>query len=206
MEGRQSWVDAKVEVERHLAMGEWEDALKCSMNALRNAPNEEALETLPAKLALRRLTRVFAELNFALPDDYKWKQSPAAVQNLCFSRVAAQNWLPSQGIAAVLLNRSSTALGDVVRDEEHKEKLPMLVAHDDWCAVCSQKGSGQRCSGCKNVFYCSPEHQKADWRRHRLACIASQNPWWNSTEKWRERMAQIERRVMETLAPQEKNE
>ncbi|KAG9003284.1 hypothetical protein FRB94_003230 [Tulasnella sp. JGI-2019a] len=31
------------------------------------------------------------------------------------------------------------------------------------------------CSKCKCVRYCSPEHQKADWRYHKVACITP--PW-----------------------------
>ncbi|XP_057376965.1 SET domain-containing protein SmydA-8-like [Daphnia carinata] len=30
----------------------------------------------------------------------------------------------------------------------------------------------QRCSGCQSVFYCSREHQKADWKKHRSNCRA----------------------------------
>lgn len=30
----------------------------------------------------------------------------------------------------------------------------------------------QRCSGCQAVFYCSREHQKSDWKQHRLNCRA----------------------------------
>ncbi|KAJ7596519.1 hypothetical protein C8J56DRAFT_773001 [Mycena floridula] len=28
-----------------------------------------------------------------------------------------------------------------------------------------------RCSRCKVVSYCSPEHQKADWKNHKPRCI-----------------------------------
>lgn len=27
-----------------------------------------------------------------------------------------------------------------------------------------------RCSGCRLVFYCSQEHQKSDWKNHKLQC------------------------------------
>ncbi|RZF39124.1 hypothetical protein LSTR_LSTR013859 [Laodelphax striatellus] len=41
---------------------------------------------------------------------------------------------------------------------------------DNKCAVCSQPAR-QLCGGCKTVFYCSREHQRADWKqRHKHQC------------------------------------
>ena len=37
------------------------------------------------------------------------------------------------------------------------------------CAVCSVPSS-QWCSGCGNVSYCSSQHQRQDWPRHRSQC------------------------------------
>lgn len=37
------------------------------------------------------------------------------------------------------------------------------------CAVCSQ-AADKSCSGCKNVYYCSLNHQKEDWKRHKNSC------------------------------------
>ena len=34
------------------------------------------------------------------------------------------------------------------------------------------KDASQRCSGCQAVFYCSREHQKKDWKQHRINCRA----------------------------------
>lgn len=39
------------------------------------------------------------------------------------------------------------------------------------CAKC-QKPSIERCGTCKQVYYCSPECQKADWKKHKLNCNA----------------------------------
>lgn len=36
------------------------------------------------------------------------------------------------------------------------------------CQVCNKLGT--RCTGCLKVAYCSKEHQKEDWHRHRRAC------------------------------------
>jgi len=38
------------------------------------------------------------------------------------------------------------------------------------CPVCGILGS-QRCSRCKNVWYCGKEHQKEDWKAHRQKCL-----------------------------------
>ncbi len=39
------------------------------------------------------------------------------------------------------------------------------------CAVCGGKAP-HRCSGCKEVHYCSLDHQKANWKEHQLNCVA----------------------------------
>lgn len=38
------------------------------------------------------------------------------------------------------------------------------------CAVCGISGQLLRCSRCKNILYCSSEHQKLDWKRHKKQC------------------------------------
>lgn len=37
------------------------------------------------------------------------------------------------------------------------------------CFVC-EKESKSRCSGCVQVFYCSTEHQRKDWKTHKPKC------------------------------------
>ncbi|XP_017777961.1 PREDICTED: protein msta [Nicrophorus vespilloides] len=37
------------------------------------------------------------------------------------------------------------------------------------CAVC-QKPAQQKCSGCHLVYYCSKEHQKDNWKLHKIDC------------------------------------
>ncbi|KAJ6560017.1 hypothetical protein B0H19DRAFT_945385 [Mycena capillaripes] len=37
------------------------------------------------------------------------------------------------------------------------------------CIVCGRPTS-QWCSRCRNAFYCSPEHLRSDWSRHRQQC------------------------------------
>ncbi|KAJ6560031.1 hypothetical protein B0H19DRAFT_1260689 [Mycena capillaripes] len=40
------------------------------------------------------------------------------------------------------------------------------------CLVCGRPTS-QWCSRCHNAFYCSPEHLRSDWQRHRKQCRPS---------------------------------
>lgn len=39
------------------------------------------------------------------------------------------------------------------------------------CAVCSEPAT-QRCQQCKSSYYCSREHQLADWTAHKARCKA----------------------------------
>jgi len=40
--------------------------------------------------------------------------------------------------------------------------------------VCAQCGgaANQRCTGCHITFYCSREHQKLHWKKHKSSCCA----------------------------------
>lgn len=38
------------------------------------------------------------------------------------------------------------------------------------CEVCSIQAPLRVCSGCRSVYYCSPEHQKQDWPKHKIIC------------------------------------
>jgi len=39
------------------------------------------------------------------------------------------------------------------------------------CAYCGSAGSSKRCAFCRDVIYCSPGCQQADWGEHRKACV-----------------------------------
>lgn len=41
---------------------------------------------------------------------------------------------------------------------------------DKWCLYCNKKDCKYRCSGCRSVYFCSPEHQKEAWPIHRKHC------------------------------------
>ncbi|XP_055696365.1 prolyl hydroxylase EGLN3 [Lutzomyia longipalpis] len=38
------------------------------------------------------------------------------------------------------------------------------------CKVCGETANIRRCSKCTQVFYCSQEHQRLDWRSHKRVC------------------------------------
>jgi TPR repeat protein len=38
------------------------------------------------------------------------------------------------------------------------------------CATAEKYDADRVCSGCRSVFYCSPECQRADWKGHKPAC------------------------------------
>eukprot|EP00455_Lapot_gusevi_P031488 TRINITY_DN3415_c0_g1_i1.p1 TRINITY_DN3415_c0_g1~~TRINITY_DN3415_c0_g1_i1.p1 ORF type:complete len:171 (+),score=42.60 TRINITY_DN3415_c0_g1_i1:69-581(+) len=52
--------------------------------------------------------------------------------------------------------------------------MAALGAAGDFCNVCrgatAQGAALQRCAGCKCVFYCGQDHQKADWKAHKTLC------------------------------------
>ncbi|XP_058796793.1 egl nine homolog 1 isoform X2 [Phymastichus coffea] len=40
------------------------------------------------------------------------------------------------------------------------------------CEVCGKSDRLLRCSRCKSIFYCTKEHQKLDWKRHKRQCVS----------------------------------
>lgn len=66
--------------------------------------------------------------------------------------------------------------------ERYRQRLTVLKATAELydlqrhtCRGCLRRGndaahSKKACSGCKEVFYCSPECQKANWKAHKPEC------------------------------------
>jgi len=52
---------------------------------------------------------------------------------------------------------------------------PLALVAEPHCEHCSATGGNLKtCSRCKVALYCSEEHQRADWRRHKLHCVSPQ--------------------------------
>ncbi|GFH47124.1 hypothetical protein CTEN210_03599 [Chaetoceros tenuissimus] len=51
---------------------------------------------------------------------------------------------------------------------ELKEQAPESIVYCKTC--CKETGDLMQCSGCRNVYYCSVESQKSDWRVHKWIC------------------------------------
>ncbi|KAF7401794.1 hypothetical protein HZH68_007614 [Vespula germanica] len=52
--------------------------------------------------------------------------------------------------------------------------------HTIRCVLCEKTDKLLRCSRCKSVFYCTKEHQKRDWKRHKEFC-GIRAPWPNDS-------------------------
>lgn len=48
--------------------------------------------------------------------------------------------------------------------------VPPDEGEDYSCASCGSSGARRRCNRCRLVVYCSPDCQKAHWRKHKAAC------------------------------------
>jgi hypothetical protein len=48
---------------------------------------------------------------------------------------------------------------------------PTATAATAMCSVCSKAHCVLRCSGCKAVYYCSRDHQRQDWKIHKVGIV-----------------------------------
>lgn len=44
------------------------------------------------------------------------------------------------------------------------------IANMNACSICGSTENLLRCGQCKSIFYCNKEHQRQDWRKHKLSC------------------------------------
>lgn len=48
--------------------------------------------------------------------------------------------------------------------------------HDrQYCELCGKMENLMKCSRCRSSFYCSKDHQKQDWRKHKQVCKQAEN-------------------------------
>nr|XP_046187485.1 egl nine homolog 1-like isoform X2 [Oncorhynchus gorbuscha] len=45
-----------------------------------------------------------------------------------------------------------------------------------YCELCGKMENLLKCGRCRNSFYCSKEHQKADWKKHKQFCKEAEKP------------------------------
>lgn len=45
-----------------------------------------------------------------------------------------------------------------------------LERDQQYCELCGKMDDLLKCGGCRSSFYCSKEHQKQHWRKHKLTC------------------------------------
>ncbi|KAJ8002331.1 hypothetical protein DPEC_G00178760 [Dallia pectoralis] len=45
-----------------------------------------------------------------------------------------------------------------------------------YCELCGKMENLLKCGRCRNSFYCSKEHQKADWNKHKQVCKEAEKP------------------------------
>ncbi|KAK3052705.1 hypothetical protein LTR09_006187 [Extremus antarcticus] len=45
-----------------------------------------------------------------------------------------------------------------------------MASNKGTCATCGKANSSKQCGRCRQVFYCSPECQKTDWKQHKEDC------------------------------------
>ena len=57
------------------------------------------------------------------------------------------------------------------REKEGRKNMGDIAPDQFICAYCHVQAN-QRCTGCHETFYCSREHQKLHWRKHKNQCCA----------------------------------
>lgn len=56
------------------------------------------------------------------------------------------------------------------------EKNSDLERDRQYCELCGKMENLLKCGRCRSSFYCSKEHQKQDWRKHKLNCKEADKP------------------------------
>lgn len=50
------------------------------------------------------------------------------------------------------------------------KRINFVPTWDTWCLYCDNKSAGNRCAGCKHVYFCNAECQKKAWPIHKKHC------------------------------------
>ncbi|XP_041740369.2 egl nine homolog 1-like [Coregonus clupeaformis] len=57
-----------------------------------------------------------------------------------------------------------------------KERANEFDRDQQYCELCGKMENLLKCGRCRNSFYCSKEHQKADWKKHKQFCKEAEKP------------------------------
>ncbi|CAG9129457.1 unnamed protein product [Plutella xylostella] len=78
---------------------------------------------------------------------------------------------PPQSPEGLMAAAARDALKKIKTWEQIIGKISFTMTTDDEgaCNICCSKAT-QKCAGCQTVYYCSKEHQKKDWKMHKLLC------------------------------------
>jgi hypothetical protein len=196
-----SHIQALYLADKYIANGEYAGALPWLVSLISPPPSSV---TTPDAYSLKRACRIFAEINGALPNTDRRKQSPAAIQLLLFSKVKPNEWLGTQGVAATMLGKEFSIIGDVRMN--YHDGSPILVQGDDYCEACNKPGAQKRCTQCQTAHYCDSECQGEDWKFHKLKCSTSRNmgtETWNSLEYYEKKLGKLREVIGDALEKKE---
>ena len=165
----------------------WSQAIKTLYAGLCSSPSPSN------PLGLRLMARQFAEIKLALETKISVNEI-VYWETFLFSKVSPNEWLNgSLGLAAVITNVTHSRIGDMVAIPCQDQVLkPFLVTSNYWCVLCNQQGCSMVCGNCKEVRYCSPEHQKSHWALHVLTCKQTKNPFFSNKDLYIQELSVLE--------------
>jgi hypothetical protein len=106
-------------------------------------------------------------------------QSSAWEASALLARVAYRETLLAWRHA--FFRKAVSLVGPSVEDLLYETAHPCCPARGKGCGVCGRTYPSLKCSRCKEVQYCSREHQKSDWKYHKALCGGSSNQKQNKT-------------------------
>lgn len=180
--------------DKYIIERDWHKAMSCLLAILQTCADAPPY-------IVKRAARLYAEINGALPNGDTHKQEAAAVQLLVLSRVKANEWLGTQGVAADMLKVELTRIGNV--EMNYATRMPLLIQADNYCWACQAADAALQCSACKTAFYCCAKHQRDDWPMHKIACATSRARavvWWNDTKPFADHLAKVRETIADTLS------
>lgn len=61
-------------------------------------------------------------------------------------------------------------------DEGREKSAPDSEGKRQYCELCGKMENLLKCARCRSCFYCSKEHQKQHWKKHKLVCKEADEP------------------------------